>query len=309
MELIWLEDFVELAAVRNFSVAAAARHVTQPAFSRRIKALENWVGTELIDRSSFPVKLTRAGEIFFETGRDLMREIYRLRDDCRQQASASSEAISFSALHTIALSIFPELLTNIEKMAGPFITRMSATDFYDCIEALSLGRCEIALCYGHPLGPPVLQAGRFLSRKIGTDPFLLVTKTKEDGTALYSLEMDRKRTGIPLVSYSMDCFLGKVQADLIRKMRSSAPELHAVFENSMSEAVKRMIQQGKGIGWLPYSAVSEELKNGSLVPLDNGLEEVNLDVLAFRRDIPGSSAMENFWSHLSKAYPEPEPAS
>jgi len=37
-----------LAERRNFSRAAEARHVTQPAFSRRIRALEDWVGTPLV---------------------------------------------------------------------------------------------------------------------------------------------------------------------------------------------------------------------------------------------------------------------
>ncbi|MET3601711.1 LysR family transcriptional regulator [Martelella mangrovi] len=298
MELIWLEDFVELAAVRNFSVAAAARHVTQPAFSRRIRALENWVGTELIDRSSFPVKLTKAGETFFESGRDLMREIYRLRDDCRHDASTGAEVLTVSALHTIALSIFPELQADIEKKAGPFNTRMSATDFYDCIETLSLGRCEIALCYGHHLGPPILQAGRFESRKIGIDPFLLVSSVDADGRAIFSVLDGSSAEAVPLVSYTMDCFLGKVQSDLVREMRGKAPEMYTVFENSMSEMVKRVVMQGKGIGWLPESAVEREVQEGRLAVLESGLTDVELDILAFRRAGAGAAVMEKFWSHL-----------
>ncbi|MBD8891718.1 LysR substrate-binding domain-containing protein [Roseibium litorale] len=301
MELNWLEDFVELAAVRNFSVAAAARHVTQPAFSRRIRALENWVGIELVDRSSFPVKLTKAGEIFLETGRDLMREIYRLRDDCRQQASLTTDTLTFSALHTIALSIFPKLLEEVQQNAGSFATRISATDFYDCIEALSLGRCEIALCYGHTLGPPILQAGRFESRKIGSDPFLLISAAGGNGAPLYSLDGSRDTSFIPLVAYTTDCFLGKVQHDLIREMWGQGPELRTVFENSMSEMVKRMILHGAGIGWLPESAITEELESGSLVVLDSGLPDVRLDVLVFRRTVPGSVIMERFWAHLPDA--------
>ncbi|WP_319520723.1 LysR family transcriptional regulator [uncultured Martelella sp.] len=298
MELIWLEDFVELAAVRNFSVAAAARHVTQPAFSRRIRALENWVGTELIDRSSFPVKLTKAGETFFESGRDLMREIYRLRDDCRHDASTGAEVLTVSALHTIALSIFPELQADIEKKAGPFNTRMSATDFYDCIETLSLGRCEIALCYGHHLGPPILQAGRFESRKIGIDPFLLVSPVDANGRAIFSVLGGPSAEAVPLVSYTMDCFLGKVQSDLVREMRGKAPEMYTVFENSMSEMVKRVVMQGKGIGWLPESAVEREVQEGRLTVLESGLTDVELDILAFRRAGAGAAVMEKFWSHL-----------
>ena len=62
MELNWLEDFLALAERRNFSRAAEARHVTQPAFSRRIRALEDWVGTPLVLRSSQGVVLNAAGE-------------------------------------------------------------------------------------------------------------------------------------------------------------------------------------------------------------------------------------------------------
>ncbi|MCK7497041.1 MAG: LysR family transcriptional regulator [Comamonadaceae bacterium] len=42
--------------------SAQLRHVTQPAFSRRIQALEAWAGIDLVDRSSYPTRLTPAGE-------------------------------------------------------------------------------------------------------------------------------------------------------------------------------------------------------------------------------------------------------
>ena len=58
METKWLEDFVSLAETRSFSRSAQLRHVTQPAFSRRIQALEAWAGIDLVDRSSYPTRLT-----------------------------------------------------------------------------------------------------------------------------------------------------------------------------------------------------------------------------------------------------------
>ena len=54
METKWLEDFVSLAETRSFSRSAQLRHVTQPAFSRRIQSLEAWAGSDLVDRSSTP---------------------------------------------------------------------------------------------------------------------------------------------------------------------------------------------------------------------------------------------------------------
>ena len=54
MDTKWLEDFISLAETRSFSRSAQLRHVTQPAFSRRIQALEAWAGIDLVDRSSYP---------------------------------------------------------------------------------------------------------------------------------------------------------------------------------------------------------------------------------------------------------------
>ena len=64
VEIKWLEDFVSLANTRSFSKSAIERSVTQSAFSRRIRALEEWLGVVLFDRTALPVRLTAQGEQF-----------------------------------------------------------------------------------------------------------------------------------------------------------------------------------------------------------------------------------------------------
>ena len=61
MELKWIEDFLSLAETRSFSRSAEIRAVTQSAFSRRIRSLEVWLGTALLDRSTYPITLTADG--------------------------------------------------------------------------------------------------------------------------------------------------------------------------------------------------------------------------------------------------------
>ena len=75
MEIAWLEDFVVLARLRHFSRAAEDRNVSQPAFSRRIQALEAWMGTRLINRRTTPVTLTAEGDRFRETAIGVLRDI------------------------------------------------------------------------------------------------------------------------------------------------------------------------------------------------------------------------------------------
>lgn len=76
MEIKWLEDFVTLADTSSFSRAAELRNVTQPAFSRRIKQLENWLGATLISRATMPAELTPAGRNFLPVAQESIRTFY-----------------------------------------------------------------------------------------------------------------------------------------------------------------------------------------------------------------------------------------
>ncbi len=64
IETKWLYDFLTLEKCRNFCQAAVSRNVSQPAFSRRIRALEQAIGVELFNRQVTPLKLSAQGKIF-----------------------------------------------------------------------------------------------------------------------------------------------------------------------------------------------------------------------------------------------------
>ena len=304
MEITWLEDLIELDATRNFSLAAAARHITQPAFSRRIKALENWIGTQLIDRSTFPVKLTPAGEVVLESARAMSQDMYRLRDECRDLFSPSSDTLSISALHSLALSIYPTYAQKLQDVIGPFTTRMNATDYYDCIESLTLGRSELAICYSHILGPQYLNSGQFETVTLMQDPLLLVANPQvadRMGQAFGRTHTDGKT--LPLVSYSPSCFLGKMQEILTKHYHANNIAFHTVFENSMSETLKRMILAGQGVGWLPKSVIENELRQKSLLVLPESTAVLELDVVLVRKSVAGSTLMQKIWE-IAAARPD-----
>ena len=92
LDLIWLEDFLALADTRSFSRAAEARGVTQSAFSRRIRALEDWLGAGLVSRDSHPVALTDEGRQFRETAEEVLRMLSTSRDAFRHRATAPTSA-------------------------------------------------------------------------------------------------------------------------------------------------------------------------------------------------------------------------
>ncbi len=75
VELRHLRSFVAVAEELNFGRAAGRLHITQPALSRQIRALEQLLGSELLRRSSHRVELTLAGEAMLARVRPLLREV------------------------------------------------------------------------------------------------------------------------------------------------------------------------------------------------------------------------------------------
>ena len=113
MELYWLQDFLALVRTRNFSRAATERHVTQSAFSRRIQALEDWVGTPLFDRSAHPVELTPAGQQLLPIAVTSVEPLLDFRASIRACAAGASPTVSFVMPTPCSAGIFPMLIARL----------------------------------------------------------------------------------------------------------------------------------------------------------------------------------------------------
>ena len=187
MELKWLEDFISLANSRNFSKSAEQRNITQPAFSRRIQALENWLGATLVDRSTYPTKLTPAGNAFRETADKVLTLVHDARDEIREREGPGRATISFTALHTITLTFFPRWISEIASLLGPVRTFMNPGNFHDCIGGLIDGRYDLLLCFSHDSVPVPLDPQVYPSIKLAQDRFLPVSATDGRKRPLFRL--------------------------------------------------------------------------------------------------------------------------
>jgi len=107
LDLEWLEDFLALAQIGNFSRAAQVRAIAQPAFSRHIKSLKEWVGVDLFDRSAHPVALTEAGKRFYPSVDDLLQRLEGLRLKARAAHEQAAMSLRFAATHVLSLSFSP----------------------------------------------------------------------------------------------------------------------------------------------------------------------------------------------------------
>jgi DNA-binding transcriptional LysR family regulator len=296
MELDWLEDFLALSVTLNFSRAAEARNVTQSAFSRRIRNLEIWVGTSLIDRSVYPVALTPAGTAFRAAAAELVHELAEAREEALGRTPTHGAVISFTALHTLALSFFPAWLRGLEERLGRLKTRMAATNVHDCIEAVTAGACDLMLCYSHPIVPTAVDISRYPSLRLANDRILPVCAPDGAGRPLYDIETTG--AALPYLCYTPDSFLGRIVQKVVDREEISA-RLDFSYENSMSEALKAAALQRQGLAWLPESAIRRELAEGSLVQSGGDRLVMTLDIRLYRAAERSRKEVQRLWEQAA----------
>jgi len=153
METKWLEDFVSLAETRSFSRSAQLRHVTQPAFSRRIQSLEAWAGVDLVDRSSYPTTLTPAGQTLYAQALELLQSLQNTRAMLRGHDSGGQDFIEFAIPHTLAFTFFPAWLVGLRQSFGQVKSRLIALNVHDAAMRLVEGGCDLLIAYHHPHSP------------------------------------------------------------------------------------------------------------------------------------------------------------
>jgi DNA-binding transcriptional LysR family regulator len=303
VETKWLEDFVSLAETRSFSRSAQLRHVTQPAFSRRIQALEAWAGIELVDRSSYPTRLTPAGETLHGQALEVLSGLQAARTMMRAHQAAGQDVIEFAVPHSLAFTFFPHWVMDLRARLGELKSRLAALNVHDAVLHLTEGSCDLLIAYHHPSQPLQLSPERYEMLSLGHETLAPYARAGSDGRPLWSLPAPDS-AGVPFLSYGAGAYLGRL-VELIAKQASQPLGLEPIYETDMAEGLKAMALEGHGLAFLPASSVKKELKARRLVRAAAPQAcEVAMEVRIYRerpemaRHVrPGAQALWDFLLH------------
>lgn len=296
LDLAYLLDFKALVETGSFSRAASIRNVTQPAFSRRIRALEDWTGTPLFHRGSTPVTLTQAGQAIapaFETG---LRALMQGQADARAAAARATTALHFAATHVLSFSFFPVWLRSLEGGQPLEAVQLSSDSLSACEALIQEGRVQFLLCHRHEAVPVRLDPSRFRSARVGADTLSLVA-SPDLGRGSEVGSSDGDPGTVPYLSYSEQSGLGRIVA-------SARPELnaglvrHSVFSSHLAASLRSMALTGRGVAWLPRSLIEEDLVEGRLRLAGAPSLDIDVDIVLFRAAHGIGKAAEHFWARL-----------
>jgi DNA-binding transcriptional LysR family regulator len=272
MDMRWLEDFIALAETANFTRAAKERHLTQSAFSRRIKSLEIWLGVKLIDRKTYPVMLSNVGEEFLPTAKELVNSLMRTRLNLQNIEGQSTNNIRFAAPHTISVHHLTTILFKLSQSIPNIKTTVHSDDLYDCCDALNNGACDFLMCYRHPNIKFALDEKRFTRIDLKEEKMVPVSIASETGGAKWQLNNNDDNI-IPYLAYSPGTYLGV----LTEKFETTlAKRFEIKHYDAYAEALKSLALCGAGLAWLPQKAIETELERGEL--LLAGTEEWHIPI-------------------------------
>ena len=290
MDTTWLEDFVAVIRTGGFSRAAEERAISQPAFSRRIRCLEDWVGAPLFDRAARVVQLTPAGERLQPFAEEVLRQLETGRQDALSAAQAVTEKLLFASTHALSLSFFPPWLRTLEREQPLMSTIQWTADSMQACERLMIdGAVQFLLCHHHRAAANLLAGDRFKSVMLGEDVMVPVAAPTLAGS-------DALRGG-PFLAYSDSSGMGRIlKAAWDEAGRPPLPE--PVFSSHLATMLVTMAREGRGVVWSPLSLVREDLQSGRLVQLGDAGDEVRLEIHLFRPRVRLPRAAERFWERV-----------
>ncbi|MEK0434704.1 MAG: hypothetical protein RL369_753 [Pseudomonadota bacterium] len=256
MDIEWLEDFLVLSDMSSFTRAAHARNVTQSAFSRRIRSLEDWIGISLVDRDTVPPRLTMAGHLFRDAAREMVRQLQDTRIALGHRSKVFS-GIKLFVAQSLVQQALPEWIHQINQRISGLKFDIQAGETYEGVIALSSGRCDLLMAYHSPLVPMSIDEKLSPSITLGKDKLVPVSQADEFGSPMHRL-IESKLRHLPLLSFPPETFFGRICNGIIR-FRPSDPNFNVMVQSANARVLHTLALEGLGIAWLPERCVANDI--------------------------------------------------
>lgn len=188
-EIRHLRYFVAVAEELSFSKAAVRLHMSQPPLSQQIKALEDDLGVQLLERSRREVRLTEAGKIFLNESRTILASLRSAVGATIRAAEADGGNVKIGFVTSALLDVLPSLLARMSKSFPEIELSVYDMSSRDQVEALMQERLDIGIVHSIPA------IAAFNKLPIYSEPFILAIPEGHE------LEKEEKITAADLEKY------------------------------------------------------------------------------------------------------------
>ncbi len=279
LNLKFLETFVWVARLRNFSVAADKLCTTQAAVSNRIATLERELGVRLFERDLRTVSLTPHGQRALPQAEAIVRMVGDLERSVAD-AGQMRGTVMIGAIDSIVYAWLPRLIERVKQTYPNVAIDLNVDTSLNLARQIQEGQIDLGLIMGPVVAPHI--------RNIA----LCVFDCLWIGSPKLALKPGRLTiadlTEYPIFAYSKGSQPHQAVLRAIELAGLDAATVRVFNSNSLA-TITRLIRDGVGIAVLPHVVVQEFLDNGELRPLDVEAKLPPLHFHAVFADDPGNA--------------------
>lgn len=242
-----------ITTVKRGSIAAAAREldIAQPGVSQQLANLEREVGVALLERSHQGVKLTSAGEVFWQHALRLVQDINSAKNAIQEHVSMQSKVVKVAMLPSIGNVISLPLLERAAELYPQLEIDISTGPSYSVQGWLENDKVDIGLTYEQGINHATMAIQPLLTEHL----FLVCASSDEAPKSVNA------QGGIPFWALSQFELLSPGPKDALGKLILEYEQLTGVeLKHSKSYSGQlmtglRQVMKGEGVMLLPTSAV------------------------------------------------------
>ena len=254
MHIETLKVFCDLAESGSFSLAASKNFITQSAVSQQIRSLEERYGRELIERSKGHARLTQAGEVLYEAGKEIVHRYREIENNLQSLARSVAGTVRVGTVYSVGLY---ELSAPLKKYLRTFpdvTVHLEYTRANKIYEDVSRGEIDLGIV-AYPNKRPQLLVTPFREDR------LVLICSPQHPFAHFQRVSIKKLHGEKFVGFERDVATRRA---LDRVFRQHGIKVQYIMEMDNIETIKRVVEVGSGLSIVPEPAITQEVKNDTL---------------------------------------------
>jgi len=291
-----LKVFCTVAETRSFSKASEIIHLTQPAVSLQIQALEEVYETKLFDRTSSNVMLTPAGEILYKYAKEILSLFADAEKDIGEITGLVKGSISVGASSTIGNYVLPAVIADFKRKNPKIKIHLLVGNTKRVVEFLNAGNIDLGFV-----------EGEVTKYKIRTEKLI----SDELGMIVPSTHPWARKKEVSILDVMKEPFIFREEGSGTRQVIEKYLQKRGISPQKMkittilgsTEAIKDAVENGVGLSIVSKWAIRKERRYGSIDMLKFKEGKMLRDFsLIFSRNAVTSYATEEFLNYIKK-YP------
>lgn len=291
--LAWLRTFCEVVEAGGVSQAAARLHLSQPAVTRQLQALERELGGPLLRRGRRGTAPTPLGEAVYRHAVRALREAEACRRVAERWRAESGGNLVLGAGLTLVLFTLPPVIARYRAQHPDVRLRVVTGTSEEIADQLLEYRVDVAVATSPPPRPGVRATPLF------RDPLVLAVAPSHPLAGAGAARL-ADLAGQPLLAPGPGSGLRRELEEVLRRRGVAAA---AVMEFDSLEAIKTMVALDLGVAVLPLSAVRDDVAAGRLrtVTLADWPPPGGRTVTLLERDDPYAPAPARAFAALARS--------